>query len=151
VTLDRRWDTDFLTVSHLIKSNTLGRVIEFESHFDRWEPKVPATWKGLPLAGGGAIYNLGTHLIDQVVEMFGMPKRITAFITSQKVPNPSGFQDSFTCLLHYDGLLATVKAAAVSAEVKQLRFWIRGEKGSFKKVSFISNICSYHTCILAFY
>lgn len=134
MSLDRRWDTDFLTVSHLIKSNTLGRVIEFESHYDRWDPTVPSSWKGAQQAGGGAIYSLGTHLLDQAVELFGMPKRITGFITPQRIPNPSGFEDSFTCLLHYDAILATIKAAAVSAELRQLRFWIRGDKGSFKKV-----------------
>ena len=70
-----------------------------------------------------------------MVVSLGMPRRITAFIGSQRQPNPTGFEDSFTVLLHYDGVLATIKAGVVSPEVKQLRFWIRGVNGSYQKVS----------------
>jgi predicted dehydrogenase len=71
--------------------------------------------------------------MDQVVHLYGAPKRITAFIGSQRDPNPTGFQDSCTVHLHYDGLTATARASVVSPEINQLRYWIRGEKGSFKK------------------
>lgn len=84
--------------------------------------------------GGGAIYDLGTHLIDQAVVTFGMPKRVTGFIGSQSENNTTGYEDSFTVLLHYEGMLATIKAAVVSPEVEQLRYWVRGDKGSYKKV-----------------
>lgn len=80
------------------------------------------------------IYDLGTHLIDQLVVLCGMPKKITGFIGSQRENNVNGYEDSCTVLLHYDGILATVKAAVVSPEVEQLRYWVRGEKGSYKKV-----------------
>ena len=135
---NRRWDTDFLTLSKLVKEGTLGRVVEFETHFDRHRPEAPTGgWKTKPLPGGGGVYDLGTHLIDQVVVLFGLPDRITGFVGSQREPNPEGVEDSCTVLLHYDstGLLATVKAGVVSAEVKQLRFWVRGENGSYKKAS----------------
>ena len=79
-------------------------------------------------------YDLGTHLIDQVVTTFGMPKRITAFIETQREGRPTSDEDSCTILLHYEGMMATVKAAVISPEVEQLRFWVRGDKGSFKKV-----------------
>ncbi|KAK4696224.1 hypothetical protein P7C71_g1658, partial [Lecanoromycetidae sp. Uapishka_2] len=112
---NRRWDTDYLTLSKLLKEGTLGRVVEFETHFDRHRPEAPAgktTWKARPLPGGGAAYDLGTHLIDQVVVAFGLPDRITGFVGSQRESNPEGIEDSCTILLHYDlkGLLATVKA-----------------------------------------
>lgn len=136
---NRRWDTDFLTLSKLLKENTLGRVVEFETHFDRHRPEAPAgstTWKARPLPGGGAGYDLGTHLIDQVVVAFGLPDRVTGFVGSQRAHNPEGVEDSCTILLHYEskGLLATVKAGVVSPEVEQLRYWVRGENGSYKKV-----------------
>ena len=120
----------------MLENNALGRLVEFETHFDRYRPEVVASagWKTKPTPGGGAIYDLGTHLIDQVVVSLGMPRRITAFIGSQRQPNPTGFEDSFTVLLHYDGVLATIKAGVVSPEVKQLRFWIRGVNGSYQKV-----------------
>ncbi|KAI9805181.1 MAG: hypothetical protein M1825_001017 [Sarcosagium campestre] len=135
---NRRWDSDFLTVLHLLKSGRLGRVVDFESHFDRHRPEVPAdgvTWKTKVIPGSGAAYDLGTHLIDQVVVALGMPKRITGFIGSQRKGETKGYEDSFVILMHYDeGLTATLKAAVVSPEVGQLRYWIRGERGSYKKV-----------------
>lgn len=142
---NRRWDTDFLTLSKLLKEAALGRLVEFETHFDRHRPEAPAaftTWKARPLPGGGAAYDLGTHLIDQVVVSFGLPDKITGFVGSQRKHNPEEVEDSCTILLHYEtrGLLATVKAGVVSPEVDQLRFWVRGEKGSYKKV-----ITPYHT------
>lgn len=88
------------------------------------------------MPGGSAIYDLGTHLMDQVVHLLGLPKRITGFVGSQRENNTTGYEDSFTVLLHYDGgVMATVKAAVVSPEEKQLRFWVRGVNGSYKKVS----------------
>lgn len=135
---NRRWDSDFLTVHKLIKEGTLGRVVEFETHFDRHRPSPPdpsSTWKARPLPGGGAIYDLGTHLIDQVVVVFGMPEKITAFVGPQRqYPDQQAIDDSCTVLLHYkNGVLATVKAGVVSPETAQLRYWVRGEKGSYKK------------------
>ena len=136
---DRRWDADFLTLSELIKKGTLGRIVEFETHFDRYRPEIlPGGWKTKPSPGGGAVYDLGTHLIDQVVATFGLPKKITGFIGTQRENNTNGLEDSCTVLLHYDGMLSTVKAAVVSPEVNQLRYWVRGVKGSYKKVLLLS-------------
>lgn len=134
---DRRWDADYVTLSKLVRDGTLGRVVEFESHFDRHRPDQPSgnSWKTKVMPGGSAIYDLGTHLIDQAVHLLGLPKRITGFVGSQRENNTSGYEDSFTVLLHYgDGAMATVKAAVVSPEEKQLRFWVRGVNGSYKKV-----------------
>lgn len=139
IRIDRRWDADFVTVSKLVKNGSLGRVVEYHSHFDRHRPEEPAVdaskWKNKVIPGGSAIYDLGTHLLDQAVHLLGLPNRITAFIGSQRESNTSGYDDSFTILLHYNnGVLVTVKAAVVSPEEEQLRFWVRGDKGSFKKV-----------------
>ena len=91
------------------------------------------------MPGGAAIYDLGTHLIDQAVCLLGLPQRITAFIGSQRAVNESGYEDSFTVLLHYKGgVMATLRACVVSPEEKQLRFWARGENGSYKKVYYSS-------------
>jgi predicted dehydrogenase len=132
---NRRWDADFLTLSKYIKNGSLGRVVDFETHFDRYRPEAPKSesWKYKVQPGGGAIYDLGTHLMDQVVHLFGPPKRITAFIGSQRDPNPTGFEDSCTVHMHYDGMMATARASVVSPEVKQLRYWVRGDRGSFTK------------------
>ncbi|PWY85847.1 NAD(P)-binding protein [Aspergillus sclerotioniger CBS 115572] len=138
---NRRWDADFVTLSKLVKNGSLGRVVEFESHIDRHRPEEPAAdaskWKNKVIPGGSSIYDLGSHLLDQAVYLLGKPERVTAFIGSQREVNTSGFEDSFTVLLHYPkGVLATVKAGVVSPDSEQLRFWVRGDKGSFKKYHF---------------
>lgn len=138
---NRRYDADFLTLKKLIGDGALGRVVEFESHFDRHRPQMPTaeSWKTSP-SEYSAVFDLGTHLMDQVVALYGLPQRITGFVGSQRGKrNTSGLEDSFTALLHYDDvngegeLMATCKAAVVSAETEQLRYWVRGEKGSFRK------------------
>lgn len=135
---NRRFDADYMTLSKLVKNGSLGRVVEYETHFDRHRPEAPpadsTSWKTKVIPASGAIFDLGTHLLDQAVHLFGLPQRVTAFIGSQREHNPVGLEDSFTALLHYDnGLTVTAKAAVVSPEEKQLRFWVRGDKGSFKK------------------
>jgi predicted dehydrogenase len=135
---NRRWDADFVTLSKLVKNGSLGRISEFETHFDRHRPEEPSAdshkWKNKVIPGGSAVYDLGTHLLDQAVHLLGLPKRVTGFIGSAREHNTSGFEDSFTVLLHYaNGTLVTAKATVVSPEEEQLRFWVRGDKGSFKK------------------
>ena len=132
---NRRYDRDFLTLRKLIEDGSLGRVVEFETHFDRHRPEMPTaqSWKTDP-SNYSAVYDLGTHLMDQVVSIYGLPKRITGFVGTQRQGNKTGLEDSFTALLHYDdNLLVTAKAGVVSPEEAQLRYWVRGEKGSFKK------------------
>ena len=112
-------------------------------------PATSRAWKSQPIPGGGAIYDLGTHLLDQVVVAFGLPKWITGFVTSQREQQEGeeAAPDSFTVLLHYEnGLVATAKAGVVSPEKEQLRFWVRGTSGSFKKV-LLPN-CWYGKCML---
>ena len=136
---NRRWDTDFLLLSEKIKSGAVGRVVDFESHYDRHRPlPPPTTWKSKPAPGNGAIYDLGSHLLDQIVCLFGVPDRVTAFLGSQRsvtAEDVGAVEDSFTVLLHYDqrGLIAIAKAGVVSAMPRQLRFWVRGTEGSFQK------------------
>ncbi|KAK6951533.1 hypothetical protein Daesc_006054 [Daldinia eschscholtzii] len=139
---NRRWDSDFLTVRKLLADGTLGRVVEFETHFDRFRLEKPSTWKGtLSMAqGGSALYDLGTHLIDQAYVLFGMPRSVFGVLASQRdglllgPQNPDLEPDSVTAQLFYDdGLIVLVRIGSVSAEVRQPRFWIRGTKGSYHK------------------
>ncbi|CAG8895903.1 unnamed protein product [Penicillium egyptiacum] len=135
---NRRWDADFVTLSKLVKNGSLGRISEYETHFDRHRPEEPASdshkWKNKVIPGGSAIYDLGTHLLDQAVHLLGLPARVTGFIGSARAANTSSYEDSFTVLLHYaNGTMVTAKATVVSPEDEQLRFWVRGDKGSFKK------------------
>ncbi|KAH8815569.1 hypothetical protein F5884DRAFT_852038 [Xylogone sp. PMI_703] len=133
---NRRWDSDFLTVKQLIDTGKLGRVVEFETHFDRWKPVRPETWKGTLAMdqAGGVIYDLGVHIIDQAYVLFGLPKTVTCVFSNQRGDDAEE-PDSFTVLLDYGkgGPLVTAKAGVMSIEVEQLRYWIRGSKASYKK------------------
>lgn len=136
---NRRWDSDFLTLRKIIADGALGDIAEFETHFDRHRPDPPPdSWKSKAGPAHGSAYDLGSHLIDQVYTLFGRPQRVTGFVGNQRRNVQGGAADSHTILLHYDGMLATVKAGVVSPEEEQLRFWVRGTKGSFKKVLMIN-------------
>jgi predicted dehydrogenase len=135
---NRRWDADFLTIKRLIKAGTLGRIYEFETHFDRFRLEKPETWKGhLTMnQGGGAIYDLGSHLIDQVYVLFGMPTTVYGkFINQRSGTIDFKDPDSITAILSYadTGLLAQIRIGVMSVEAQQLRFWVRGTKGSYHK------------------
>lgn len=134
---NRRWDSDFLTVRHLVDQGTLGRVLEFNTHFDRYKAVPNTNWKGelgIP-QGGSALFDLGTHLIDQTYVLFGMPQSVRGRLLSQRAGKPDFFNpDAVLAELAYpDGKLAHVRISSLSAEVDQLRFWVRGDKGSFRK------------------
>lgn len=140
---NRRWDLDFLTVQKLLRDGTLGRLVEFETHFDRLRLEKPKTWKGtLSMSqGGGVVYDLGSHLLDQVFVLFGMPSTVSAKFVDQREgklvsgATPQEEPDSVTALLSYadTGLLVHVRMAVASVETKQVRFWVRGTKGSYHK------------------
>ena len=134
---NRRWDADFLTLRQIMDSDSLGDIAEFETHFDRHRPDPPPdTWKAVDEPGHGSIYDLGTHLIDQVYHLFGMPEKVTGFVYHQRKGGKEngGVHDSHTVILHYGQMMVTVRAGVVSPEAEQLRFWVRGTHGSFKKV-----------------
>jgi predicted dehydrogenase len=138
---NRRWDQDFVTLKQILASGKLGEIAEFETHFDRFRPDIPTrtTWKTLAVPASGALYDLGSHLLDQVYHLFGAPNSVTGFIQVQRKGLKTGdcAPDACTVLLKYgspeDEMLVTVKSSAISPEQDQLRFWVRGTKGSFKK------------------
>ncbi|RMD41395.1 hypothetical protein DV735_g3761, partial [Chaetothyriales sp. CBS 134920] len=142
---NRRWDQDFLTLKKILADGTLGRVVEFNTYFDRHrpQPKPQARWQDVKSPGTGAVYDLGTHLIDQAVDLFGLPTSVTGFTGRQrKGQGKNASDDSATIILRYQtpedeegefGLTVTAKAGVISLEEKQLRYWVRGEKGTWKK------------------
>ncbi|KAG9572643.1 NAD(P)-binding protein, partial [Aureobasidium melanogenum] len=83
---NRRWDQDFVTLKQVLASGKLGEIAEFETHFDRFRPDLPArtTWKTLATPASGALYDLGSHLLDQVYHLFGAPKSVTGFVQVQR-------------------------------------------------------------------
>jgi scyllo-inositol 2-dehydrogenase (NADP+) len=128
---NRRWDGDFLTVRNILQENLLGKVVEFEAHYDRFRNYIEAnTWKEERRSGTGILYNLGSHMLDQVLVLFGMPKYVDARIGVQR---PGGAVDDFYDIrLEYENHLAIVKSSYLVKE-EMPRYIIHGTEGSFVK------------------
>jgi len=127
---NRRWDADYLTVRKLLAEGTLGEVVEFESHFDRFRPEVGKRWRERPGPGGGLWYDLGPHLVDQVVEIFGIPESVDADLEAQRVGAEA--VDYFHVLLRY-GRRRVILHGSCLVSRENARFSIHGTKGSFTK------------------
>jgi len=131
---DRRWDGDFGTVKKIVESGTLGKVAEYECRFDRFrpEPKANAWRERADRPGAGVLFDLGPHVIDQALVLFGEPRAITASAFCER--ETSQVDDSFDVCLEYpdSGLRATVRARII-AFAPGPHFLIHGTKGSFVK------------------
>ncbi|MFE8601610.1 oxidoreductase [Archangium violaceum] len=127
---NRRWDGDFLTVRQLLEQGRLGRLFSFESHFDRFRPQVKARWKEDDVPGGGTLWDLGSHLIDQALQLFGMPESITADLGRQRTGARA--TDWFHLLLRYGELRVLLHSGSVVHEPWP-RFVLQGEAEAWSK------------------
>lgn len=128
---NRRWDSDFCTVKKIIEEQQIGSIISAEFHFDRYKETLsPKTHKETPNSGSGLLLDLGPHLIDQAVYLFGMPQAIMADIRT--VRPHSLVDDEFTLVLYYDQLRVTLKSSLMVREALPA-YIIHGSKGSFLK------------------
>ncbi|MBP7336110.1 oxidoreductase [Niveispirillum sp.] len=129
---NRRWDADFLTLSDLIRQDALGRVTQFESHFDRFRPVPRDRWRErADVPGAGLWHDLGPHLIDQALCLFGRPASIFADIGTQRPGN--GAPDYFHAILSYDTGLRTILHGSTLILDNGLRFAVHGDGGSYLK------------------
>lgn len=128
---NRRWDGDFLTVKKVVEEKLLGKLVEFEAHYDRFRNYVePNTWKETEGKGTGIVYNLGSHMFDQIVTLFGLPKEVDARVGIQR---PAGRVDDFYDVrLSYEGLHVIVKSSYLVRE-QGPRYILHGTEGSFVK------------------
>ena len=129
---NRRWDGDFQTVRQIMKQGYLGRLVEYESHFDRFRNTFSPerAWREEAGAGSGVLFDLGSHLIDQAQVLFGLPRMLTADIRSQREAGKA--DDQFELILHYDHLKVTLKAGLLVRQPGP-RFALHGTEGSFVK------------------
>ena len=127
---NRRWDSDFLTVQQLITDGLLGEISEFHSHFDRYRPVVADRWRERDQPGSGLWYDLGPHLLDQALQLFGMPLAVTADIALQR--EGAKVADYFHVLLRYPTLRAVLHAGSL-VPANDLRFAVHGTRGSYVK------------------
>jgi predicted dehydrogenase len=128
---NRRWDGDFLTVQKIIAENKLGRIVEFRSNFERYRNySVPGSWKESTNRFVGTVYNLGSHLADQAMLLFGMPDGVFARIYNQR--DFAEVDDFFQLILIYKHVHVTLSAGYLMREPTH-RFVVNGTLGSFVK------------------
>lgn len=128
---NRRWDGDFQTIQRLLEGDLLGAPQYYEAHFDRFRPqRKRAAWRDEVLPGSGILYDLGSHLIDQVLCLFGNPISVKADIQSQR--ENSKVDDFFEVTISYPQMKAVVTAGML-VEKPELRYLINCAKGSFVK------------------
>ncbi len=128
---NRRYDSDYKTIKKVISQNVLGDLVEVEMHFDRFKEVIsPKVHKEIPGPGTGSLYDLGAHLIDQALQLFGMPEKIFADI--QCVRPVSQVDDYFELLLYYGKLRVRLKSSYTVREALP-GYIFHGLKGSFIK------------------
>jgi predicted dehydrogenase len=129
---NRRWDNDFQTIQKLLHIEALGRLVYFESRFDRWRPVAPVNrlWKEDPSLAGGVLLDLGTHITDQALVLFGKPEAVAADVLCER--DWARANDAFTLRLRYPGFTVVLGANSLSTPARP-RFHLRGTKGSFVK------------------
>lgn len=128
---NRRWDGDFLTIQHLLPEGKLGRVVLFESHFDRFRPDLKDNaWRERPEPGSGVLFDLGPHLIDQAMVLFGAPEAISADVRTER--DGAAAADAFDVVLYYAGLRALLRAGSL-VSTQTPRFVIQGTHGGYLK------------------
>jgi predicted dehydrogenase len=130
---NRRWDGDFLTLGRLLDAGALGTVRRFESRFERWAPVPKGGWRerGEPEEAGGLLFDLGAHLIDQALLLFGPATAVYAELDRRR-PGAAVDDDAFVALGHASGVRSHLWMSKVAAQ-RGPRFRVLGDRGAFTK------------------
>ena len=130
---NRRWDGDFLTARGLLERGELGRVLRFESRFERWRPEPKPGWRqsGEPGEAGGLLYDLGSHLIDQALVLFGPATRVYAEL-GRPYANVEADNDTFVALTHEGGVRSHLWMSSAAAQAGP-RLRVLGSASAFVK------------------
>jgi scyllo-inositol 2-dehydrogenase (NADP+) len=128
---NRRWDGDFKTLQKLVAAGDLGRVVTYESHFDRFRPKLRAgAWREQDGPGTGVLFDLGPHLIDQALVLFGPPEAVSADVRLER--DGALADDAFDITLHYPRLRAYLRATMLASRPGP-HFVVHGTRASYVK------------------
>jgi predicted dehydrogenase len=131
---NRRWDGDFMTVRRLLADAALGEVLRFESRFERWRPQIRPGWRerGATEEAGGVLYDLGSHLIDQALLLFGPVRNVYAELDRRR-PGAEVEDDVFAALTHVDGVRTHLWMSSVTA-IRGPRFRVLGAGSAYVKL-----------------
>lgn len=128
---NRRWDNDFLTAKACMESGVMGEIYLFESHYDRYKPKVSTnSWRQQDLEGSGFLYDLGSHLIDQALHLFGLPETVYGDVCVQR---ENGVVDDYFHIVLGYGKLRVILHSGSIVKNSGPRFQVHGSQGSFIK------------------
>lgn len=132
---NRRWDGEYLTLARLLAEGALGEVYRFESRLERWQPSITKAWKAQATVsdGGGILFDLGTHLIDQALQLFGPVDRVYGELAAHR-PAERVDDDVFVALQHRSGVISHLWANLSTAQ-KGPRLRVLGSKAAYVKVS----------------
>lgn len=128
---NRRWDGDFLTVKSLAAQRAFGRVTRFESRFERWRPQIKAGWRENvpPSEGGGLLFDLGAHVIDQALNLWGPATCVYAEVDTNRA-SAKVDDDVFVAITHESGIRSHLFASATAADLGP-KFRVLGTKGGY--------------------
>lgn len=127
---NRRWDSDFLAIKNVIEQKQIGEIKHFESHIDRFRPEVRVRWREQNLPGSGLWFDLGPHLIDQALQLFGLPQSVQGNIATLR--NNGQINDWAHVLLNYPTHKVILHCSMLAAG-GFTRFTVHGDKGSAVK------------------
>lgn len=130
---NRRWDNDFLTLRELLATDALGEVHRFESRFERWRPRLKGGWResGDPAEIGGLLYDLGSHLVDQALTLFG-PARSVYAESDVRRAGAAADDDTFLAVTHHSGVRSHLWVSATAAQLGP-RFRVLGSRAAYVK------------------
>jgi predicted dehydrogenase len=132
---NRRYDGDFQAIRQLVAAGTLGRIVRFETSYDRYRPQLkPGAWRETQRPGSGILFDIAPHLIDHALVLFGLPEAVTADVRIER--ENALADDAFDITLHYPRSLRAVLRSSILAAAPRPRFVVLGTQGSFAKQSF---------------
>src|SRR6202163_323850 len=132
---NRRYDGDFQAIRQIVSDGTLGRIVRFETNYDRFRPELkPGAWRECVGPGAGILFDLAPHLIDHALVLFGLPEALTADVRGERAV--AVVDDAFDVMLHYPAGMRAVLRSTMLAAAPRPRFVLHGTRGSFFKQSF---------------
>src|SRR5205823_1650958 len=132
---NRRYDGDFQAIRKLVAEGSLGRIVRFETNYDRYRPQLkPGAWRETTRAGSGILFDIAPHLIDHALVLFGLPEAVTADVRAER--ENAAADDAFDITLHYSNGMRAVLRSSILAAAPRPRFVLFGTQASFVKQTF---------------